>query len=577
MQLLIAKYTMKKHLIFLFISLFVLCGLAQANVITGQAAIPDGYYSGVDGKSSADAILDALFAKIKDHTVIAYGALEDYYEQTDFYSDTVWDMYSTCRFTMADANGGQNTVCDAWNKEHSIPQSWFNKASPMKSDLFHVYPTDARVNNFRSNLPYGEVAGGNGAGFPDNYQNHGLGKKGSNTFSGYTGTVFEPADDYKGDFARTYFYMVARYRDKALNGSEGSKVFTSNKTNLTTFAKNLFLKWHRQDPVSQKEIDRNQAVYGIQHNRNPFIDYPELAEYIWGNKAGQTVVLSSMTPTCEGGVVPPPDPTPVTKYGVTWSVNGEEMHTDSVQENQQPASLPDEPTSCSEESPVFLGWTTTPIAGSQDDAPAVLYKALSDFPAVTADQTYYAVFARENIEQGTAPAVYTYSSSSTAGWTNNAFKNNSYWILRTGLYLESPSIDLSGLTSITMHMRTYGGASYNTVKVMANGSQIATLVAAGSSLADQTWTKSSSLSGMSTLRFESETSTSSHGPAFDMVTINATGTGVTYDRYITSCGGAKEAIQTSVTMPRATKIFRNGQIFIEINNKLYNITGQQIY
>lgn len=565
---------MKKHILSLFIAVFVFCGLTQANVITGQAAIPDGYYSGVDGKSSAESILDALFAKIKGHTVISYSALEDYYEQTDFYSDTVWDMYSTCRFTIDDANGGQKKVCDAWNKEHSIPQSWFNEGSPMKSDLFHVYPTDARVNNFRSNLPYGEVAGGNGAGFPDNYQNHGLGKKGSNTFSGYTGTVFEPADDYKGDFARTYFYMVARYRDKALNGSSGSVVFTSNKTNLTTFAKNLFLKWHRQDPVSQKEIDRNQAVYGIQHNRNPFIDYPELAEYIWGNRVGQTVVLASMTPTCEGGgggVVP----VQTVKHGVTWSINGEEMQTDSVQENQKPASLPDEPTSCSEESPVFIGWTTAPIEGTQGDAPAVIYKALADFPAVTADVTYYAVFAKETIEDGTAPATYTFDADHSEGWTNTAFKNSSYWILRSGLYLESPEINLAGLSSITMTMRTFGGTQFSTVKVMASGSQIATLQAGSSTITEKIWTNTASLSGLSKLRFESETSTEKNGPAFSSVIINATGAAAIYSDYITSCGN-NTAIENEQISSPIRKIIRDGQLLIVVGDQKFTIFGQKI-
>ena len=124
-------------------------------------------------------------------------------------------------------------------------------------------------------------------------------------------------------------------------------------------------------------------------------------------------------------------------------------------------------------------------------------------------------------------------------------------------------------------MRTYGGASYNTVKVMANGSQIATLVAAGNSLADQTWTKSSSLSGMSTLRFESETSTSSNGPAFDMVTINATGAGVTYDRYITSCQQTTE-VERVDTDNSARKILVGGRILILIDNQLYNLQGQRV-
>ena len=298
---------MKKHFLPLisFCALILSAQITIANVPTGVAAIPDGYYSSVETKSTPNTILDALYAKIQGHTVIGYDNLENYYEQIDFTGDTVWDMYSTCRFTMDDANKNQSAVCDAWNKEHSIPQSWFGKAAPMKSDLHHVYPTDARVNNFRSNYPYGEVAGSNGAGFKDNKGGHGLGKLGSCTFSGYSGTVFEPADQYKGDFARTFFYMVARYRETDFTQADnGDIVFTTNKTNLTDFAVALFMKWHRQDKVSQKEIDRNQAVYGVQNNRNPFIDYPYLAEYIWGEHAGEAVDLSKLMPSCDPEFVP---------------------------------------------------------------------------------------------------------------------------------------------------------------------------------------------------------------------------------------------------------------------------------
>ena len=275
-------------------------------LLVGYAAIPVGYYNGVDQKTS-DAVLEALFQKIKNHTVISYSNLENYYERTDWRADgTMWDMYSTCEFTMAEANVSQKAVCDGWNKEHSIPQSWFGKKSPMKSDLFHVYPTDARVNNFRSNLPYGECAGSNGTGITNNTGKHALGKVGTSTFPGYTGKVFEPDDEYKGDFARTYFYMVARYRDQALNVSfEGAKVFTKNgTTNLTDYAVKLFLKWHREDPVSQKEIDRNEAVFGIQKNRNPFIDYPYLAEYIWGEKKGQKVDFTMLMSSEDSEFVP---------------------------------------------------------------------------------------------------------------------------------------------------------------------------------------------------------------------------------------------------------------------------------
>jgi len=281
----------------------VMVAMMSLLMLNVSAQIPQGYYESAEGKKDA-ALLEALFNTIKDHHVISYNSLEPYYERTDYAGDSILDMYSTCHFTMDYANRQQKAVCDGWNKEHSIPQSWFNEASPMKSDLFHVYPTDARVNNFRSNYPYGEVNGGNGTGFKDNYGNHGLGKLGENTFSGYSGKVFEPADQYKGDFARTYFYMVARYRDRALDKSNGSVVFTSSPTNLTTFAKNLFLKWHRQDPVSEKEIARNDSVFAIQNNRNPFIDYPYLVEYIWGSKTGVAADFTQMISSSDPEFIP---------------------------------------------------------------------------------------------------------------------------------------------------------------------------------------------------------------------------------------------------------------------------------
>lgn len=257
---------------------------------TTFAAIPNNYYSSADGKSST-AILQALHAIIDNHTVISYDNLEPYYEQTDMDSTGhIWDMYSTCLFTMKDANHNQKNVCDAWNKEHSVPQSWFKEKSPMKSDLFHVVPTDARVNNFRGNMPYGETSS---RAYIDNDKNA-LGYKGTSVTSSI-GQVFEPIDEYKGDFARIYFYMVTRYLDMNLAQSEGSKVFAyqGGTLSFTSYAVALFLKWHRQDPVSKKEIDRNNAVYGIQHNRNPFVDYPYLVEYIWGKEKSTSLNMAT--------------------------------------------------------------------------------------------------------------------------------------------------------------------------------------------------------------------------------------------------------------------------------------------
>lgn len=293
---------MRKSFVFLFA---LLSWTAWA---TTPATALDVYYASLEGQTG-DAIVTSLHSKIGNHTVISYSGLEPYYAQTDLKANgDIWDMYSTCSFSTSKANCQQKHVCDCWNKEHSIPQSWFNEASPMKSDLFHVVPTDARVNNFRSNYPYGETSSTSNI---DN-DNNSLGHLGSSNFGGYTGKVYEPDDEYKGDFARTYMYMVVRYMDKNFTQSnEGKVMFAYNsgatiKNTFTAYSVSLLMKWHREDPVSQKEIDRNNAVYGIQHNRNPFIDYPYLAEYIWGVKKGERFsfdqVISAYDPEFDLGV-----------------------------------------------------------------------------------------------------------------------------------------------------------------------------------------------------------------------------------------------------------------------------------
>lgn len=248
-----------------------------------------GYYDSAVGKSEA-ALKTALYNIVKGHTQLSYTpGLWDAYETTDINPETgkIWDMYSTCAWVYETKQcGNYKVVCDCYNREHSIPQSWFNEKSPMKSDAFHVYPTDGKVNGQRSNYPYGECSNG------VSESGKSLGRLGTSTFPGYSGIVFEPVDEYKGDFARTYFYFATRYED--IMTSIGGESF--NKTvypSFSTWSLNLFLKWHRQDPVSQKETDRNNAVEKLQKNRNPFIDYPELVEYIWGNKKGEAWSLTT--------------------------------------------------------------------------------------------------------------------------------------------------------------------------------------------------------------------------------------------------------------------------------------------
>lgn len=266
--------------------LFILFLLSISLVVS--AVIPSGYYNTAVGKSDA-ALKTALYSIISksynsssDPVNVGYDGLYTVYATSDVTSTgKVWDMYSTCLWEVGvkrcSGNLNYSVVCDCYNREHSIPQSWFNEASPMVSDAHHIYPTDGKVNGQRSNYPHGECA--TGTTLPG-----GKGKLGNSTFAGYSGTVFEPADEYKGDFARTYFYFTTRYMNTAV--TTGGGVFGTTFGDLKSWCVDLYLKWSRQDPVSQKEIDRNNAVYSYQKNRNPFIDHPELAEYIWGNNKG---------------------------------------------------------------------------------------------------------------------------------------------------------------------------------------------------------------------------------------------------------------------------------------------------
>ncbi len=246
-----------------------------------------GYYNAAVGKTEA-ALKTQLSSIISaGYSQKSYDYLYTIYQTSDITSTgNLWDMYSTCTWTLGVKQcGNYSVVCDCYNREHSIPQSWFNSSLPMVSDAFHVYPTDGKVNGQRSNYPFGECAVGTTL-------SKGLGRLGQSTFPGYGGTVFEPVDEYKGDFARTYFYFATRYQN--IMTTIGGESF--NRTTYPSFSgwsQELFLKWHRQDPVSQKEITRNNAIEVHQKNRNPFIDYPELAEYIWGNKKGQAWSLTS--------------------------------------------------------------------------------------------------------------------------------------------------------------------------------------------------------------------------------------------------------------------------------------------
>lgn len=251
----------------------------QSALIQVFAQIPSGYYSSADGYCGA-SLKTALCKVIYNHTALSYDALWEAFKTTDKRADgKVWDMYSSStNFVFGtDQAGSYKKEGDVYNREHSFPKSWFNDARPMYSDLFHLYPTDGYVNGRRSNYPFGETDS------PTYTSNGGFSKLGPSSTPGYSGIVFEPADEYKGDFARTYFYMATCYENQIASWS--CPMLAGNKyPAYTSWAVTLLLRWAEEDPVSEKEINRNNEVYKLQKNRNPFIDFPGLEEYIWGDK-----------------------------------------------------------------------------------------------------------------------------------------------------------------------------------------------------------------------------------------------------------------------------------------------------
>ncbi|HMC98370.1 MAG TPA: endonuclease, partial [Flavobacteriales bacterium] len=226
----------------------------------------------------------ALYEIISPHTVISYSNLWNAFEVVDQkVNGKVWDIYSDVpsgtpayEFTFGvDQCGNYSAEGDCFNREHSFPESWFNGASPMYSDLFHIYPTDGWVNNKRANWPYGTVSS------PTWTSTNGS-KLGPCSAPGCSGTVFEPIDAYKGDLARGYFYMLTRYLPDV--DTWPCPMMTAG--NFSPWAENLLLSWNELDPVSQKEIDRNNGVYQLQGNRNPYIDNPQWINSIWVSTAG---------------------------------------------------------------------------------------------------------------------------------------------------------------------------------------------------------------------------------------------------------------------------------------------------
>jgi endonuclease I len=250
-----------------------------------EVTIPSGYYDGTAGLHGS-ALRAALHLIIRNHTVRSYDYALTAFQTTDVKPNgKVWDMYSdvpggTPPYEYSFGQTGQGAGEGfGYNREHTWPQSWFNGSSPMYSDLHMLYPTDAQVNNYRGSYPYGDV----GAATITSLNGS---QVGPNVSPGYSGTVFEPIDAYKGDLARAHFYVGARYlgQDPNWPGSQ-----STDGAQLVPWAAGLLLQWATSDPVSWKERMRNGAVYALQGNRNPFVDHPEFVALIYDSSSAVAV------------------------------------------------------------------------------------------------------------------------------------------------------------------------------------------------------------------------------------------------------------------------------------------------
>ena len=259
-------------------TLFLLLGLSFALSVMAQA--PSNYYNSANGLSGNQLKL-ALHNIIKGHTSISYSATMDAFWSTDNKGNgVVWDMYSdrpggTPPYTyyLGQNNcGSYDSEGDCYNREHTWAQSWFGNDATAKTDLHHLFPTDGFVNGKRGNNAFGEVRSAS-------WTSQNGSKLGTCKTTGFSGTVFEPIDEYKGDFARALMYMSVRYYTEDASWSTSDM---TTKSEIKPWAIQLLLRWNEDDPVSQKEINRNNAIYSqYQHNRNPFVDHPEYARMIW--------------------------------------------------------------------------------------------------------------------------------------------------------------------------------------------------------------------------------------------------------------------------------------------------------
>ncbi|MBQ9076830.1 MAG: endonuclease [Muribaculaceae bacterium] len=205
---------------------------------------------------------------------------------TDTNSDgTVRDRYSSeCRefpvdgFSPVSGMTADAVVCTSyWGSACSYGDT-------VRLDLHHLLPCNIAVPENKSDYVPGEVV--------SPVYDNGVWKAGIGLIAGENAEVYQPSAEYRGDFARMIMYVATLYPCDRWKGKAVHLFADNGFPTLNNYAVKLLLAWHREDPVSDVERKRNDAVESVQGNRNPFVDYPDLAEYMWGDKSGETYVIA---------------------------------------------------------------------------------------------------------------------------------------------------------------------------------------------------------------------------------------------------------------------------------------------
>tara|TARA_B110000971_G_scaffold72695_1_gene74626 strand:+ start:279 stop:2132 length:1854 start_codon:yes stop_codon:yes gene_type:complete len=453
---------MKLRLLFIF-TLFFSFSFSQ---------IPSGYYN--TATSTGYTLKTQLSNIIDDHNDQGYNAIDGFmssYDLDNYYetgSNTILDVYSEnpsssdpYNFTPGvDECGNYSNEGDCYNKEHVIPQSVFSSNTPMQSDAHQLLPTDGRVNGFRGNFPFGRVNDNNlvsQSGISNPTQNGS--KLGANLnsgySSGYSGTVFEPINEFKGDIARIYFYFITRYENQVSNWSSFAMFDGSSDQVLQTTFLSILIEWHLSDPVSQKEIDRNNNIYyNHQNNRNPFVDHPEYVSMIWNP------VTDTEAPTAATNLIAS-NPT-MSSIDLSWTAG-----TDNIAVNTYDIYVDDTNTLSTSNTSI----TVTGLAANTEFCFTVFAKDASQNTAPSSNESC------ETTEQGASStneifiSEYVEGSSNNkaleiANFTGNLINLSGYTIARdvngNGTY--GAALQLTGMLATgNVHVISRGNASAETV------------------------------------------------------------------------------------------------------------------